>query len=63
MLVIHQTLTLITLMKFTTLMALPKLNEKMIQEIIDDILSIKNTGHLSKEKEYLMPELTDDINL
>ena len=44
-------------------MALPKLNEKMIQEIIDDILSIKKTGHLSKEKEYLMPELTDDLNL
>ncbi len=49
--------------KFTTLMALPKLNELMVQEIIDDIVCIKNTGHLSKEKEYLMPSFTDDIQL
>jgi len=49
--------------KFTTLMALPKLTDNMVQEIIADIHSIKNTGNLSQNKEYLMPQYADDILL
>lgn len=49
--------------KHTTLMALPKLTNEMIQEIINDILSIKNTGQLSRQAEFLMPKFTDDIQL
>ena len=49
--------------QFTTLMALPKLTEEMVKEIIEDIIHIRKTGCLSKNKEYLYPQFTDDIKL
>lgn len=49
--------------KHTTLMALPKLTEKMIQEIIDDIISTKNHGKLSKINTQSLPIIDNNVKL
>lgn len=49
--------------KYTSLMALPRLTDEMVQEIINDINSLRNHGKLSIEREYLSPELRDSLKL
>lgn len=49
--------------KYTTLTALPKLTDEMVEEIIEDIISIKNTGHLSNEKRLSFPTTMNEIKL
>lgn len=49
--------------KQTSIVTLPRLTDQMVQEIIDDILSLKKHGRLSVERKYLHPEIGDSIKL